>query len=326
MRELIFYKGFTSILKHFFKQRMVNFQYTVDTYAGKVIENSINGPTELCVDSYGFLYVAETNHNAILKVDPIAHLVGPFTGAFNAPGCLDDPFGNGDPSLTFPSNLWISDDIIYIGDYGCGNAKTCTTTGNSQAISYLNPNNISVDPNGACVDYKGNIFLFDTYQGMFEIRAADHIIVPIGNGTQFGIISSMTMDAANKNIFISAGHKIIEISDGSISTLAGSDSLGNNDGAGAKASFGGPMVICTDPDGNIYVADINNNLIREVSANGLVTTIAGDGKQGYKDGTGKNAEFYAPSGIAFTTSGDNNVLYVSDFYNNVIRRITFPKQ
>ncbi|HLA58162.1 MAG TPA: hypothetical protein VK622_05360 [Puia sp.] len=301
-------------------------QYTVDTYAGKLIEHSIAGPTELCVDSKGFLYVAETNHNAILKVDPIAQLVGPFTGAFNEPGCLDDPFGNGDPSLTFPSNLWIDNDIIYIGDYGCGKAKTCSTTGNSQAIDFNNPNDISVDPNGACMDYKGNIFLFDTYQGMFEIRAADHIIVPIGNSTQFGIISSMTMDAADKNVYISAGHRIIEIADGSISVIAGSDSLGNTDGAGALASFGGAMVICTDPDNNIYVADINNNSIRRVSPNGLVTTIAGNGKQGYQDGTGKNAEFYAPSGIAYTTSGNNNVLYVSDFYNNVIRRITFPKQ
>ncbi len=304
-----------------------NSKYVVDTYSGATVQNSINGPTELCVDSKGFLYVAETNHNAILKVDPIAHLAGPFTGAFDQPGCMDDPFGSGDPSLTFPSNLWINDDIIYIGDYGCGTAKSCTTTGGSQTIQFLNPNNIAADVNGACVDYKGNIYLFDTYAGMFEVRAADHVITPIGINTQFGIISSMTMDADAKNVFISAGHRIIEITeDGTVSIIAGSDSLGNKDGAGSQASFGGAMVICTDPDGNIYVADINNNSIREVTANGTVTTIAGNGKQGYVDGTGNNAEFYAPSGIAFTTSGDNNILYVSDFYNNVIRRITFPKQ
>jgi NHL repeat-containing protein len=302
-------------------------KYVVDTYSGATIQNSIQGPTELCVDSKGFLYVAETNHNCILKVDPIAHLAGPFSGSFNQPGCMDDPFGSGNPSLTFPSNLWIDDDIIYIGDYGCGTPKTCTTTGSLNAIDFLNPNNIGGAANGVCVDYRGNIYLFDTYNGMFIIRAADHILAQIGINTKFGIISSMTMDADDKNVYISAGHKIWEISsDGTTSVIAGSDSLGNKDGAGSSATFGGAMVICTDPDGNIYVADINNNTIREVSASGLVTTIAGDGKQGYKDGTGTNAEFFAPSGIAFTTSGDNNVLYVSDYSNNVIRRITFPKQ
>jgi hypothetical protein len=300
-------------------------KYQVDTYAGNVVEHSIDGPTALCIDSKGFLYVAETNHDVILKVDPIAHLVGPFSGMFDQAGCMDDPSGSGNPSLAFPTNLWINDDVIYIGDYGC-EPKTCTTTGSSQTIQYDNPNHISANISGVCEDFHGNIYLFDTYNGMYIIPQSDHIIAPFATGTNFGIISSMTMDADNKNIYISAGHKIFEISsDGTASIVAGSDSLGNKDGSGALASFGGAMGICTDPDNNIYVADINNNTIREVSAGGTVTTIAGDGKQGYQDGIGKNAEFYAPTGIAFTNSGSNNVLYVSDYHNNLIRRITFPK-
>jgi hypothetical protein len=95
---------------------------------------------------------------------------------------------------------------------------------------------------------------------------------------------------------------------------------------GVKASFGGAMAICTGTDGNIYVADINNRLIRQVTPNGLVTTIAGNGEEGYVDGPGDKAEFGSPRGIAFTTSGDNNILYVSDYQNNVIRKVTFPKK
>jgi hypothetical protein len=60
-------------------------------------------------------------------------------------------------------------------------------------------------------------------------------------------------------------------------------------------------------------------------ANGLVTTIAGDGNAGMVNGPGNKAEFSGPYGIAFTTSGNNNILYVSDNGNNLIRRITFPK-
>jgi sugar lactone lactonase YvrE len=300
--------------------------YQVDTYAGEAIEHSIDGPTALCVDSKGFLYVAETNHDVILKVDPIAHLVGPFTGSFDQPGCIDDPFGNGSPSLAFPSNLWIYNDQIYIGDTGC-EPKTCTTTGSSQTIQYENPNHISANFSGVCEDYKGNVYLCDTYNGMYVIPEVDHVIAPFATNTKFGIISSMTMDADNKNIYVSAGEKIFEVSsDGSTSVVAGMDSIGNVDGSGAFARFGGAMAICIDPDNNIYVADINNNSIRVVSPGGTVTTIAGDGKEGYQNGIGKNAEFYNPDGIAFTTSGNNNVVYVSDYRNNLIRRITFPKQ
>ncbi len=302
--------------------------YMVDTYAGTVANDSVNGPTELCVDSKGFLYVAETNHSVVLKVDPLVHLVGPFTGAFDQPGCLDDPSASGDPSLTFPSNLWISDDdIIYIGDYGCGDAKACTTTASSQKIVYNDPNFLSPAVNGATVDYQQNIYLYDTYGGLYKIKPSDHIITPVGTSTQFGIISSMTMDAADKNVILSAGHKIWQVTpDGNITVIAGSDTVGNADGAGIKAQFGGAMVICVDPSNNIYVADMNNNTIRMVTPAGTVSTIAGSGLQGYKDGGGKNAVFNGPSGIAFTTSGNNNILYVSDYYNNVIRRITFKKQ
>jgi len=303
-------------------------KYMVDTYSGAVVTGSIDEPEELCVDSKGFLYVAETIHSVVLKIDPIAHLAGPFTGYFNQPGCLDDLQASGDPSLTFPSNLWIDpNDVIYIGDYGCGTAKQCTTTGISQKIEYNDPNLLSPDVNGGCIDDEQNIFLYDTYGGLYEIKPSDHVIFQVAPGTQFGIISSMTMDADQKNIFISAGHKIFEVSsDGAISTIAGSDTAGNKDGSGSSAQFGGAMIICTDPSNNIYVADINNNTIRRVSPNGLVTTIAGDGNFGYKDTTGIHAEFAAPSGIAFTTSGNNNILYVSDTHNNVIRRITFAKQ
>ena len=138
------------------------------------------------------------------------------------------------------------------------------------------------------------------------------------------IIISMTMDATQKNIYISAKHTIQEISDGKAITIAG-DSLGAKDGVGKTASFGGAMAICMGGDGNIYVADTYNNKIRQVSPNGLVTTIAGDGNAGMVNGAGDKAEFNGPYGIAFTTSGNNNILYVSDNGNNLIRRITFPK-
>ena len=300
-------------------------KYIVDTYAGGSTLNSISMPAQMCIDSKGFLYVSETNHNCIIKVDPLLQTIGSFSGMFDNPGCFDDPFGSGDPSLTFPGNLWISpQDQIFIGDYGCGKAKVANTTGHSSAIQYNNPYSLFPDMSNVCQDFKGNIFIGDTYNGIFEIRFNDQILVNLLSGDDVGIISSMTMDGAQKNIYVSARHTIQEITDGKASTIAG-DSLGSKDGVGNKASFGGAMAICMGGDGNIYVADINNNMIRQVTPNGLVTTIAGDGNAGMVNGPGDKAEFNAPYGVAFTTSGNNNILYVSDYGNNLIRRITFPK-
>jgi len=300
-------------------------KYVVDTYAGGKITNSISGPGPLCVDATGVLYVSESNHNVVIKIDPLVQTIGFFSGSFDQPGCADDPFGSGNPSLTFPGNLWISSDqLIFIGDYGCGGVKVATTTGHSSAVQYNNPNNLDCGSSGGCRDFKGNIFMMDTYNGLFEVRYSDQILVNVLSGTDLGIASSMTMDASEHTVYLAAKHRIVEFSDGSLAPIAG-DTLGNRDGISGKAEFGGSMSICMGGDGNIYVADTYNNSVRQVTPAGVVTTIAGDGKQGYIEGPGDKAEFDQPSGITFLASGGNSFLYVSDFGNNVIRRITLPK-
>ena len=298
---------------------------TVETFEVNGIGNAILGPGSMCMDQIGYLYIAEPDHNVIIKIDPFFKTVGNFAGMFNIPGCLDDPFGTGTPSLTFPENIWMSSDQqIYIGDYGCGKAKIASTTGDITSLVYNNPYNFGPSINAACQDDTGNIYLLDTYDGLYEVRQKDQVLVNIISGNDLGIASSITTDASQKKIYIAAKHQVLEFTGGSLSPIAG-DSLGRKDGQGKDASFGGSMAICAGSDGNIYVADINNNLIRQVSPGGLVKTLAGDGNSGYVNGSGDKAEFSSPRGIAFTTSGDNNILYVSDYLNNAIRKITFPK-
>jgi hypothetical protein len=296
----------------------------VETY-GSNTAGTVNGPGSMCMDQTGYLYVAETGHNVIVKIDPLIQTVGHFAGMFNIPGCIDDPFGSGAPSLTFPENLWLgSDQQVYIGDYGCQKIKIANATGGLASLECSNPNNLFPSCDAACKDYKGNIFILDTYNGLYQVRAQDQVLVQLVSGTDLGIASSMTTNTAQTTIYIAAKHQVLEYTGTDIRSIAG-DSLGNSDGQGKNASFGGAMEICTGTDGNIYVADINNNMVRQVTPNGLVTTLAGNGKIGYLDGSGDKAEFSGPSGIAFTTSGNNNVLFVSDFGNNRIRKLSFPK-
>jgi sugar lactone lactonase YvrE len=105
-----------------------------------------------------------------------------------------------------------------------------------------------------------------------------------------------------------------------VSTLAGSITAGYQDGSGTSALFNGPQGVACDAQGNVYVADGFNNVIRKITPSGSVTTFAGDGNAGYSDGpVAAKAEFYGPQGIAVDTKGN---IFVADIGNNVIREIT----
>ncbi|HTQ27514.1 MAG TPA: NHL repeat-containing protein [Puia sp.] len=105
---------------------------------------------------------------------------------------------------------------------------------------------------------------------------------------------------------------------GLVTTLAGPNFLIGNV-ASNTASFNGPRGVAVDANGNVYVADQNNNMIRKISPTGEVTTLAGNGTKGSSNGVGTSATFAQPEGIAVDGSGN---LYVADFGNNMIRKIS----
>jgi sugar lactone lactonase YvrE len=102
-------------------------------------------------------------------------------------------------------------------------------------------------------------------------------------------------------------------------TLAGSGVYGLKDGAGATAAFGQPIGIAVDGAGNVYIADTQNNLIRKITAGGVVSTFAGSGQLGAADGIGTAASFNMPKGIVTDAAGN---VYVADTGNGLIRKIT----
>ncbi|HQR44650.1 MAG TPA: NHL repeat-containing protein [Thermoanaerobaculia bacterium] len=104
-----------------------------------------------------------------------------------------------------------------------------------------------------------------------------------------------------------------------VTTLAGSGSVGTADGTGKAASFAYPTGVAADANGNLYVADTDNNKIRKITPAGVVTTFAGSGSQGSQDGTGTAAAFNSPYGVAVGAGG---VVYVADTGSNKIRKIT----
>lgn len=117
-------------------------------------------------------------------------------------------------------------------------------------------------------------------------------------------------------------HRIRKIdTNGTVSTFAGSGEEGNQDGQGVNADFNGPTSIAIDNSGNLYVADCLNNIIRKITPDGTVKTIAGNGVYSFKNadaGQALDARFKRPQGIAVGTDGS---IYIADTENHMIRKV-----
>jgi len=144
-----------------------------------------------------------------------------------------------------------------------------------------------------------------------------------GAGARFNHPVGLATDLAG-NIYVAdtENSTIRKITpDGNVSTLAGLvGNFGTNDAFGAGARFNGPQAVAANNAGQIYVADSGNSTIRKITAGGLVSTFAGVG--GFSnsfDGTGSNAQFYHPEGVAADAGGN---VYVADTWNHAIRKIT----
>jgi DNA-binding beta-propeller fold protein YncE len=141
-----------------------------------------------------------------------------------------------------------------------------------------------------------------------------------GTNASFNSPTGIAVDSAG-TVYVAdqSNNRIRRITPGGVvSTLAGSTS-GSIDGTGTNATFWGPVGIIVDLSGTLYVTDQNNHLIRKITPAGVVTTLAGQDGFGSADGTGANARFISPRGVAVNSAG--TVLYVADSNNHRIRKI-----
>ena len=145
------------------------------------------------------------------------------------------------------------------------------------------------------------------------------------------------MDSAGNLYIADMGNSVIRriSSKGVVTTVAGNGTAGfSGDGGAANvAQLSFPESLAVDNSGNVYIADIGNQRICEVFANGSIATIAGNGSRGYTGdgGSSLQAEFYDPESIAvvacaapFCNGVPEGTVYVADEDNNVIRKLA-PK-
>lgn len=188
------------------------------------------------------------------------------------------------------------------------------------------------DPFGVAVDRVGNVFVSDAGDNNAIRRVGpDGATVCLFGGTAgfadgdaahaaFRSPSGLALTPVGRLVIADTGNNAIRLVsvDGLVTTIAGNGTPGADDGFGSAARFNGPIGVVAGADGSIYVADTYNDRIRKISPAGQVTTLAGGGGTGYRDGAATDALFDTPSGIAVN---DDGVVFVADTGNNAIRRI-----
>lgn len=294
--------------------RKISASGLVSTLAGSGIEGSVNAtgvlasfnrPSGVAVDPSGNIYVADYGNNAIRQISPlgvVTTLAGSdSTGSADSVGIKATFFSPADVALDAAGNLYVADAannlIRMVTQAGVVStiAGNPTNSGTSSILTLSNPT-------GIAIDRSGNIFVANFLNNnILQLNATGEINLYAGTGAAgntngpaanatFYFPRSVAIDAF-KNVYVAdATNNLIRkiTSNGIVSTLAGSGVAGAADSTGTAASFNGPAGLAVDGAGNIYVADSNNNKIRKVTPAGVVTTIAGNGKTGAKNGQAVN--------------------------------------
>jgi DNA-binding beta-propeller fold protein YncE len=250
-------------------------------------------PNSMAIDRKGFLYVADLGNHAIRKISPEG-IVTTFAGKLGALGDADGPAATA--RFNRPHGISVSSDgTVYVADAQNHIIRkirpdgfVTTLAGKALAAGAIDgPGSMArfASPYAVCSDAKGNVYVADR----------------------------------NNN----AIRKITP--EGVVSTLAGQlRGEGHQDGKGSEATFASPRGIVCDDKGYLYVADYDSSLIRRVSPDGTVITLAGKADEtGSADGPGPESRFKNPHGIALDTKGR---LYIADSENNLIRMITIDSK
>ncbi|WP_184549488.1 NHL repeat-containing protein [Mucilaginibacter sp. FT3.2] len=255
---------------------------------------SFNYPNGITLDASGNLYIADKGNNQIRKITS-AGVVSTVSGTLLSGSANATKIGDA-ASYNGPTGV-VVDALgnIFVADFGNQTIRKIATTGAVTVFAGTSGKSGSANTVAAVGTTPAVAGLFNNPAGL-AIDAVGNLYVA---------------DYTNNSI-----RKVQP--DGTVSTIAGK-SVGNVDGTGTAASFNGPRAIAVDAAGNLYVADANNHSIRKVDITGVVTTIAGTGKAGNSDGTGKAASFSHPSGITIDNAGN---LFVADAGNNLVRKIT----
>ena len=249
-------------------------------------------PTEgVAVDASGNVYVGNTIQSKVQEIQR----QGVNFGAVAV--------GTSGPVATLYFNFTAADTVT-----------TSMLTQGAAGLDFVDAESGSCDPNGS------------TYASSAGSSCTvDVIFSPKYAGARYGavVLSDASGVIATAYIYGTGTGPLVALTPGIITTVAGNGTQGysGDGGAATSAELSFPYGVPVDASGNIYIADSFNNRIRKVSPNGIITTVAGNGTQGYSrdGGAATSAELGQPFGVAVDGSGN---IYIADVVNNRIRMVT----
>ena len=324
-----------------------NITVTVSTVAGNGTAGYVDGPGAnatfktpwgIAVDNSGNIYVADHGNNRIRKIGSSGQVT-----TFAGSGSLDFADGSGTNAMFNGLNDMTTDSQgnLYVTDQNNERIRKITPQGQVTTVAgngiLGNVNGPAANaefngPSSVAIDLAGNIYVTDQFNNLIKKISNSGIVSTLagssqgfadGTGTnaQFSGPNGIAVDAQG-NVYISdqLNRRIRKITPaGVVSTIAGNGLSGSVDGPGSIAEFGGTLGLAIDSQNNLYVGDAANNTIRKITPAGVVSTLAGTGTAGFRDGSGSIAQFNFPWGVA--VDGNGNV-YAADARNNSIRKIT----
>ncbi|MGP8245338.1 MAG: IPT/TIG domain-containing protein [Bryobacteraceae bacterium] len=314
-------------------------------------------PYGVAVDAAGNVYIAERNDGRIRQVaagpnylnNYIFTIIGNGNIGFSGDGGnalaaqLSAPTG---VALDSAGNVYVADSQNYrirrVPNAGKGNIGTVAGNGFYSFGGDGGPaTQAQLDaPQAVATDASGNVYIADTANNVVrKVSTSGAITTFAGNGlsgvggdggaataAQMMSPAGVAVDARG-NVYISdtIGQRIrvVTPSNGQINTYAGNRTAGySGDGSPAtSAELNTPTGLAVDTAGNLYIADTLNSAIRKVTPAGTISTVAGNGIQGYAGdgGPATGAELYYPRAVAMDSSGN---LYIADTQNNRVRKVS----
>ena len=293
-------------------------------------------PYGVAVDGSGNVYVTDPSNSTIRRITAS----GVVTTLAGSPGVSGSADGTGS-AARFNQPAFVTVDVtgnVYVADTWNATIRKITAagvvttladgTGSAARFNY---------PQGVAVDGSGNVYVADSSNSTIRKITASGVVTTLagspgvsgstdgtGSAARFNYPQGVAVDGAG-NVYVADGSNctIRKITVGGVvTTLAGSAGvIGSADGTGSAARFNYTSGVAVDGAGNVYVADSYNDTIRKITANGVVTTLAGSaGVTGNAEGTGIAARFHFPTGVAVDGLGN---VYVADYYNDTIRKGVF---
>jgi sugar lactone lactonase YvrE len=299
-------------------------------------------PQGVAVEGSGTVYVADTDNHTIRKITP----AGDVTTLAGMPGSQGSRDGEAAQALFRTPHALVVDGAgnVLVADTGNVTIRLISTAGGVSTLAGVagsvggadgtGPDARFTSPTGIALAAGGSFVISDrrslrrmTAGGAVSTVAGEPAAQPglvdgAGDDARFYLPTALAADASG-NVFVADTYNaVIRKVDpsGTASTIAGTPrTCGFVDGTPGVARFCEAWGVAVDAAGTVYVSDTSNNAIRKVSPGGVVTTLAGDGLWGSRDGTGPAARFDGPWGIDIDADGN---VWVADSSNHTIRRIT----